>query len=135
MVKFDNNSNNNNKYIIDAGGILNKCRCSLKNGDTVSILFAGVGGQGELVFTTITKEAMPLIRYRIKDISFFYEDNCPCGKKLIKMARPMGRTDDMLIIRGVNVFPSQIKEVLMKVKDLEPHYLISYSSYKGKLYG
>jgi len=82
------------------------------------------GSKGELVFTTLTKKAFPVIRYRTKDISFIYEDDCTCGKKLIKMARPMGRTDDMLIIRGVNVFPSQIEEVLMKVKDLEPHYLI-----------
>jgi phenylacetate-CoA ligase len=82
------------------------------------------GSKGELVFTSLTKKAFPVIRYRTKDISYLFEDDCPCGKKLIKMARPMGRTDDMLIIRGVNVFPSQVEEVLMKVKDLEPHYLI-----------
>jgi phenylacetate-CoA ligase len=82
------------------------------------------GSSGELVFTSITKEAFPVIRYRTKDISFLIKDDCPCGKKFIKMARPMGRTDDMLIIRGANLFPSQIEEVLMKIMDLEPHYLI-----------
>ncbi len=80
--------------------------------------------QGELVFTSLSKKAFPVIRYRTKDISYLYLDDCSCGKKLIKMAPPMGRTDDMLIIRGVNVFPSQIEEVLMQIKDLEPHYLI-----------
>lgn len=82
------------------------------------------GNKGELVFTSLTKKAFPVIRYRTKDISFIYEDKCACGKTFLKMAKPMGRTDDMLIIKGVNVFPSQIEEVLMKVKDLEPHYLI-----------
>jgi len=83
--------------------------------------------KGELVFTSLTKKAFPVLRYRTKDISYLYEDDCVCGKKFIKMANPMGRTDDMLIIRGVNVFPSQIEEVLMKVEDLEPHYLIVLS--------
>ena len=80
--------------------------------------------KGELVFTSLTKKAFPVLRYRTKDISYLYDEDCPCGKTLLKMAKPMGRTDDMLIIRGVNVFPSQIEEVLMKVEDLEPHYLI-----------
>ncbi|MBM3705168.1 MAG: phenylacetate--CoA ligase [Actinobacteria bacterium] len=82
------------------------------------------GTKGELVFTSLTKKAFPVLRYRTKDISYIYEDDCACGKTFIKMARPLGRSDDMLIIRGVNVFPSQIEEVLMKVEDLEPHYLI-----------
>jgi len=82
------------------------------------------GQKGELVFTTLTKKAFPVIRYRTKDISYIYKKGCPCGKTFKKMAKPMGRTDDMLIIRGVNVFPSQIEEVLMNIKDLEPHYLI-----------
>jgi len=113
------------------------CECLVKNGlhinedhflaeiidpDTGKTL--PEGSKGELVFTSLTKKAFPVIRYRTKDVSYLFEDDCPCGKKLIKMARPMGRTDDMLIIRGVNVFPSQIEEVLMNVKDLEPHYLI-----------
>ncbi len=82
------------------------------------------GQKGELVFTSLTKKAMPVIRYRTKDISYLIEETCSCGKTLMRMAKPMGRTDDMLIIRGVNVFPSQIEEVLMGIGDLEPHYLI-----------
>jgi len=82
------------------------------------------GEKGELVFTSLTKEAFPVLRYRTKDISYLKDEPCPCGKTLIKMAKPVGRSDDMLIIRGVNIFPSQIEEILMKVKDLEPHYLI-----------
>jgi len=82
------------------------------------------GKKGELVFTSLTKKAFPVIRYRTKDISYLIEDECPCGKKLIRMAKPMGRTDDMMIIRGVNIFPSQIEEILMDIDDLEPHYLI-----------
>ncbi len=82
------------------------------------------GKQGELVFTTLTKEAMPLIRYRTRDLSVLNTDVCECGRTHARMKKPMGRTDDMLIIRGVNVFPSQIEEVLMQVKEVEPHYLI-----------
>jgi phenylacetate-CoA ligase len=82
------------------------------------------GEEGELVFTSLTKKAFPVIRYRTKDICRLIKDKCPCGKTFIRMSKPAGRTDDMLIIRGVNVFPSQIEEVLMKVEDLEPHYLI-----------
>lgn len=82
------------------------------------------GEKGELVFTSLTKKAFPVIRYRTKDICYLIKDECPCGKTFIRMSKPAGRTDDMLIIRGVNVFPSQIEEVLMKVEDLEPHYLI-----------
>lgn len=82
------------------------------------------GEEGELIFTSLTKKAFPVIRYRTKDICFLIKDRCPCGKTFIRMSKPAGRSDDMLIIRGVNVFPSQIEEVLMKLKDLEPHYLI-----------
>jgi phenylacetate-CoA ligase len=82
------------------------------------------GEEGELVFTSLTKKAFPVIRYRTKDICRLMKDKCPCGKTFIRMSKPAGRTDDMLIIRGVNVFPSQIEEVLMKVEDLEPHYLL-----------
>jgi len=82
------------------------------------------GEKGEIVFTSLTKKAFPVLRYQTKDISYLIEDDCQCGKKFIRMAKPMGRTDDMMIIRGVNIFPSQIEEVLMSVGDLEPHYLI-----------
>jgi phenylacetate-CoA ligase len=82
------------------------------------------GKQGEIVFTSLTKEAMPLLRYRTRDLSILNDAQCPCGRTHSRMRKPMGRTDDMLIIRGINVFPSQIEEVLMKVKEVEPHYLI-----------
>jgi len=83
-----------------------------------------IGQKGELVFTSLTKKAFPVIRYRTKDISYLIDGECSCGKTFVRMAKPIGRTDDMLIIRGVNVFPSQIEEVIMNVDDLEPHYLI-----------
>lgn len=82
------------------------------------------GQRGELVFTCLTKRATPLLRYRTRDISMLIDEPCPCGRTSRRMARIMGRTDDMLIIRGVNVFPSQIEHVLMKVEGVEPHYLI-----------
>jgi len=82
------------------------------------------GQNGEIVFTSLTKKAFPVLRYRTKDISYLMDEDCACGNKLVRMAKPMGRTDDMLIIRGVNIFPSQIEEVLMSIDDLEPHYLI-----------
>ncbi len=80
------------------------------------------GKEGELVFTTITKEAFPLVRYRTRDISRLIAEPCRCGRSHIRMERVTGRSDDMLIIRGVNVFPSQIEAVLMGVTELEPHY-------------
>lgn len=85
------------------------------------------GEKGELVFTSITKEAFPLIRYRTRDICVLSRKKCSCGRTLIKMAKPMGRSDDMLIIRGVNVFPSQIEEVLIEVGggNITPNYLIT----------
>ena len=73
-----------------------------------------MGSKGELVFTCITKEAFPLLRYRTKDICVLNEEPCPCGRTHIKMSKPMGRSDDMLIVKGVNVFPSQIEEVLLE---------------------
>ncbi len=82
------------------------------------------GEQGELVFTTLTKEAFPLIRYRTKDISRLIYDQCECGRTLVRMEKVTGRTDDMLIIRGVNVFPSQVEHVLMGIEGVEPHYQI-----------
>ena len=82
------------------------------------------GEQGELVFTTLTKEAFPVIRYRTKDISRLITEPCSCGRTFYRMQRITGRTDDMLIIRGVNVFPSQIENVLMSTEGTEPHYQI-----------
>jgi len=80
------------------------------------------GEEGELVFTTLTKEAFPLIRYRTGDISRLMKEPCRCGRTLTRIARISGRSDDMLIIRGVNVYPSQIENVLLEVEGLEPHY-------------
>lgn len=82
------------------------------------------GTPGELVFTTLTKEAFPLIRYRTKDISRLMPQVCKCGRTFVRMERVSGRSDDMLIIRGVNVFPSQIESVLLGIDGLEPHYLL-----------
>lgn len=80
------------------------------------------GERGELVFTTITKEAFPVIRYRTRDITSLHPEECVCGRTMVRMARVTGRSDDMLIIRGVNVFPSQIESVLLGIDGLEPHY-------------
>ena len=80
------------------------------------------GEEGELVFTSLTKEAFPVLRYRTRDISRFIPEECPCGRTMIRHKRITGRNDDMLIIRGVNVFPSQIESVLMEIKGTEPHY-------------
>ena len=83
------------------------------------------GEWGELVFTTITKEGFPLIRYRTRDICSLTYEKCKCGRTFVRMRKPQGRTDDMLIIRGVNVFPSQIEEVLLKIGgDVTPNYQI-----------
>jgi len=82
------------------------------------------GEQGELVFTCITKEAFPLMRYRTRDIAVLQQGTCKCGRTLIKMLKPRGRSDDMLIIRGVNVFPSQIESVLLSMGNNTPHYLL-----------
>ena len=81
------------------------------------------GSKGELVFTSLDKEAFPLLRYRTRDICVLSRKKCSCGRTLIKMAKPMGRTDDMLIIRGVNVFPSQIETVLLN-EGYQPNYQI-----------
>jgi phenylacetate-CoA ligase len=80
------------------------------------------GEKGELVFTTITKEVFPVIRYRTRDISTLTLDECACGRTFVRMDRVSGRSDDMLIIRGVNVFPSQIESVLLEIEGVEPHY-------------
>jgi len=82
------------------------------------------GEAGELVITTLTKEAFPVIRFRTRDLTRLIPEPCPCGRKTLRMQRVMGRTDDMLIIRGVNVFPLQIENVLMSIEGTEPHYQI-----------
>lgn len=82
------------------------------------------GETGELVITTLTKEAFPMIRYRTRDLTSILPGPCPCGRTLRRMARVKGRTDDMLIIKGVNVFPSQIESVLFEIEGTEPHYQI-----------
>lgn len=85
-----------------------------------------LGATGELVFTSLTKQAFPIIRYRTRDICSLIPEKCACGRTHLRMSKPSGRSDDMLIIRGVNVFPSQIEEVLLKVsgKELTPNYQI-----------
>ena len=80
------------------------------------------GEKGELVITTITKEGTPVLRYRTRDITYLDHSPCACGRTSVRMHRVLGRTDDMLIIRGVNVFPSQIEEVVLKFEGVEPHY-------------
>ena len=82
------------------------------------------GERGELVFTTLTKQAMPLLRYRTRDLATLDPEPCACGRTGVRMSRIVGRTDDMLIIRGVNVFPSQIEEALLRIEGTAPHYLI-----------
>ena len=83
------------------------------------------GAQGELVFTTLTKEGFPVIRYRTRDICSLNYEQCECGRTFVRMNKPTGRSDDMMIIRGVNVFPSQIEEVLLKIgKGVTPNYQI-----------
>lgn len=92
------------------------------NPDTEEVL--PPGSKGELVFTTITKEGLPLLRYRTRDISTLNYEKCECGRTLVRMSKVSGRTDDMLIIRGVNVFPSQIESVLLEIGETAPHYLL-----------
>jgi phenylacetate-CoA ligase len=82
------------------------------------------GEVGELVFSTITKEGIPLLRYRTRDLTRLIYEQCECGRTLVRMEKCKGRSDDMLIIRGVNVFPSQIESVLLEMSETEPHYLL-----------
>ncbi len=82
------------------------------------------GQRGELVLTTLTKEALPVIRYRTRDITSLHREQCACGRTLVRMDKVTGRADDMLIVRGINVFPSQIESVLLEVDGVEPHYQI-----------
>lgn len=81
-----------------------------------------MGTVGELVFTTLTKEGMPLLRYRTRDLCTLMEGECECGRTAVRMGRILGRSDDMLIIRGINVFPSQVESVILSTEEFEPHY-------------
>lgn len=80
------------------------------------------GQTGEIVFTTLTKEALPLLRYRTRDITSLHYEKCDCSRTLVRMGRLQGRTDDMLIIRGVNIFPSQVESALLELGETSPHY-------------
>jgi phenylacetate-CoA ligase len=88
--------------------------------ETLEVLPAGK--TGELVFTTITKEGLPLIRYRTRDLTRLEYEKCSCGRTLVRMDKCLGRSDDMLIIRGVNLFPSQVESVLLEMSEIKPHY-------------
>ena len=92
--------------------------------DPATLQPAPEGTVGELVFTTLTKEALPVLRYRTRDLTSMTTEPCRCGRTLARIGRIMGRTDDMLIIRGVNVYPSQVEHALLQVADVEPHYLL-----------
>ncbi|WP_297100385.1 phenylacetate--CoA ligase family protein [uncultured Draconibacterium sp.] len=92
--------------------------------DTETLQPVAPGEVGELVFTTITKEGIPILRYRTRDLTRLIYDKCECGRTLVRMEKCKGRSDDMLIIRGVNVFPSQIESVLLEMSETEPHYLL-----------
>lgn len=91
------------------------------------------GEEGELVFTTLTKEAMPVIRYRTRDRTILHADQCACGRTTVRMEKILGRTDDMLIVRGVNVFPQLIEKTLLSIDDIEPHYQIVIDRPKDQL--
>ncbi len=90
--------------------------------DTLCVL--PEGSMGELVFTTITKEGLPLIRYRTRDLTRLTFEKCICGRTMVRMEKCLGRSDDMLIIRGVNLFPSQVESVLLEMSEIKPHYLL-----------
>ena len=91
------------------------------------------GEEGELVFTTLTKEAMPVIRYRTRDRTLLHAEKCACGRSTVRMEKVLGRTDDMLIVRGVNVFPQLIEKTLLSIEDIEPHYQIVIDRPKDQL--
>ena len=92
--------------------------------DPVTLQPVEPGQPGELVFTTITKEGMPMIRYRTRDLTTLNYEPCACGRTAVRMSKILGRSDDMLIIRGVNVFPSQVESVILEMEEFEPHYLL-----------
>jgi len=95
--------------------------------DPVTLEPVADGDVGELVFTSLTKEALPILRYRTRDLAALDRSPCPCGRTGVRMGRVVGRSDDMFIVRGVNVFPSQVEEALLRVEGTAPHYLIEIS--------
>ncbi len=116
-------------------GVSHECECQCGSHIIEDHFFAEIvdpdslqqqpyGTTGELVFTTLTKEGLPLLRYRTKDLCSLDESPCACGRTTARMSRIIGRSDDMLIIRGVNVFPSQIESVILEIEECEPHYLL-----------
>jgi phenylacetate-CoA ligase len=120
------------------------CECHLKDGlhifsdvfypeviDPVTLKNVATGTPGELVITTLTKVGMPLIRYRTRDIVTINNEKCACGRTCPRISKVLGRTDDMIVVRGINVFPSQIEEVLLKINGTEPHYQIIVERQKG----
>jgi phenylacetate-CoA ligase len=96
--------------------------CEIVDKDTLQPV--PIGQPGEMVITSLSKQALPILRYRTKDITWLMPEKCECGRTSMRMAKIQGRTDDMLIIRGVNVFPSQIEGVLLEVDGIGPHYEI-----------
>jgi phenylacetate-CoA ligase len=92
--------------------------------DPNTLLPLPAGTTGELVFTTLTKEGLPLIRYRTRDLTRLTYDTCKCGRTMVRMEKCLGRSDDMLIIRGVNLFPSMVESVLLEMSEIKPHYLL-----------
>lgn len=92
--------------------------------DPVTLQVLPPGTTGELVFTSLTKEGLPLIRYRTRDLTRLTYDKCRCGRTMVRMEKCLGRSDDMLIIRGVNLFPSQVETVLLEMSEIKPHYLL-----------
>ena len=92
--------------------------------DPVTLEPLPAGQTGELVFTTLTKEGMPVLRYRTRDLCSLMEGECPCGRTNVRMSSIRGRSDDMLIIRGINVFPSQVESVVLSMEEFAPHYLL-----------
>lgn len=93
--------------------------------ETLEPIDPASGAKGELVLTTLSKEALPILRYRTKDLTTFNYEPCECGRTTVRMSKVSGRTDDMLIIRGVNIFPSQIESVILQADHVHPHYLIT----------
>jgi phenylacetate-CoA ligase len=96
----------------------------LEVADPATLEPAGPGETGELVFTNLSRQGMPLLRYRTRDLAALYPEPCPCGRTHRRISRLQGRTDDMLIVKGVNIFPIQIERVLMAMPEVDVNYLV-----------